>query len=78
MQIRPAGTTPGICFRHQCQAPQAFVTLVIPFRGSDVPSARCQYPTGLVAGATCVQLGNSAFRIGRDLQQGTAWQNRSD
>lgn len=64
-------------FRHHDQAPAAFLTLLVPYRGTEAPTASGALPEGFEVGSDRVSLNVSAFRksyaIGRDLATGEAW-----
>jgi heparan-sulfate lyase len=67
----------AFCFRHGETAPAAFVTLVVPYRGTEKPEVEAVYPEGLEVGAEGVELevcvDGRRWKIGRDLARGTAW-----
>jgi len=68
--------------RHARPAPAAFLTLVVPFRGSEPPDATAVLPPEFVVGADRVTFQVSAFKttwtVGRDLQQQDTWCEASD
>jgi heparan-sulfate lyase len=61
---------------HDAQAPAAFLSLVIPYRGTDVPDASLALPEGFVVGKDRVEIGLQAFgkqwHVARDLSNQTA------
>ncbi len=67
----------AIRLQHVSQAPAAFLTLVVPYRGTDVPKVSAALPDGFSVGADRVELTVSAFGktwiVGRDLTDGSAW-----
>ena len=67
----------AFCFRHGETAPAAFVTLVVPYRGTEGPEVEAVYPEDLEVGAERVDLevevDGRRWKIGRDLARGTAW-----
>ncbi len=64
-------------YRHTRTAPAAFLTLLVPYRGTDVPKVSAVLPEDFEVGADSVTLRVEAFgktwRIGRDLKQQKAW-----
>jgi hypothetical protein len=69
-------------FQHNAQVPAAFLTLVIPYRGTEVPEASSILPKNFSVGADRVALDvrslGHAWTIGRDLADGTAWCHAMD
>ena len=72
---------PAFRFRHDGVAPACFLTLVVPYRGTEPPEAEARYPADLQVGAEQVELqvtvGGRSWTIGRDLTRGIAWQQAS-
>ena len=68
----------AFCFRHAQAAPAFFLTLVVPYRGTEKPDAEVAYPADLEVGAERVELevkaSGQTWKIGRDLARETAWQ----
>ena len=68
----------AFCFRHARSAPAVFLTLVVPYRGTEAPELEATYPADLEAGTKAVDLevgvDGQRWRIGRDLARGAAWQ----
>jgi hypothetical protein len=68
---------PAFRFRHTGPAPATFLTLLVPYRGAQPPDASATPTEKLEAGANRVEIAVKAFgkswRIGRDLNQTTAW-----
>ncbi|MBN1346719.1 MAG: alginate lyase family protein [Phycisphaerae bacterium] len=67
----------AFALRHERGAPAVFVTVLLPYRGRDVPEVSCELPSSFVAGAdrfelTVRALGQS-WRVGRDLKAREAW-----
>ncbi|MFT5368068.1 MAG: heparan-sulfate lyase [Candidatus Latescibacterota bacterium] len=66
----------AIRLAHDGQAPAAFLSLVIPYKGTDAPDASINLPDGFVVGADRVELSVRAFghewHIARDLSAQTA------
>ena len=64
-------------YRHEGEAPTAFLTLVVPFRGADTPMVSGALPADFTPGADRVSFSVSAFGnswdVGRDLKHGEAW-----
>ncbi len=64
-------------YRHERAAPAAFLTLLVPYRGTDVPKVSAALPEDFEPGADKVTLRVEAFgrnwQVGRDLQQRKAW-----
>ena len=64
-------------YRHTRTAPAAFLTLLVPYRGTDVPKVSAALSEDFEVGADKVTLHLEAFgktwRIGRDLKQQKAW-----
>ncbi|MCP4639092.1 MAG: hypothetical protein GY851_01590 [bacterium] len=64
-------------FRHADTAPAAYLTLLVPYRGTDLPKVTAGLPEGFVVGAERVELNVEVFgeshRVGRDLAEKTAW-----
>jgi len=64
-------------YRHASPAPAAFLTLVVPYRGTEPPKVAASLPEAFVGGADGVELAVTAFgkgwRLGRDLGSGQAW-----
>jgi len=74
----------AFCYRHTQSAPAAFVTLVVPYRGTERPQVSAALPDGFEVGADRVELNVEAFgnawRVGRDLIEAEAcsgWACRS-
>jgi heparan-sulfate lyase len=67
----------AIRFRLDGNAPAAFLTLIIPFRGTAQPATVLALPENYEPGADRVEVGVSAFgqawQVGRDLSTGEAW-----
>ncbi|MDA0709938.1 MAG: alginate lyase family protein [bacterium] len=72
----------AIRLTHATQAPAAFLTLVIPYRGTEVPKASAQLPEGFVVGRNRVELSVDAFgsrwNLARDLGAATASCHRAE
>ncbi len=64
-------------YRHQETAPAAFLTLLVPYRGTAVPTASAKLAEDYTVGANRVELTVEAFgrrwQIGRDLSGEEAW-----
>ena len=65
-------------YRHGRQAPAAFLTLVVPYRGTKRPHVGAALPAGLQVGAARVELAVEAsgtrWQIGRELEpEAKAW-----
>jgi heparan-sulfate lyase len=64
-------------YRHERTAPAAFLTLLVPYRGTDVPEVSATLPGDFEVGADEVTLRVEAFgktwRIGRNLKKQNAW-----
>jgi heparan-sulfate lyase len=62
---------------HEREASAGFLTLVVPFKGRDLPEVECRWPESWEIGEPAVTIDVSAFgrswRIGRDLRTRTAW-----
>jgi len=67
----------AFCHRHEGSAPAAFVTLVVPYRGTERPQVSGALPDGFEVGADRVELNVEAFgnawRVGRDVTEQQAW-----
>ena len=67
----------AVRLQHAQQAPTAFLTLVVPYRGTDAPNASASLPPELEVGADRIELKIHAWEtrwtVGRDLSEGTAW-----
>jgi len=67
----------AFCYAHKQSAPAAFVTLVVPYRGTERPQVSGALPEGFEVGADRVELSVAAFgkawRVGRDLGEQKAW-----
>jgi len=67
----------AFCYRHDNPAPAAFLTLVVPYRGTERPQVSGALPEGFEVGADRVELNATAFgkawRVGRDLAEQKAW-----
>lgn len=63
-------------YRHAQSAPAAFLTLIVPYRGTQRPEASAALPEGFAVGADRadleVRVSGKTWRLGRDLSQGTA------
>jgi heparan-sulfate lyase len=68
---------PACFFRHPAPAPAAFLTVIVPFRGDQVPAVKAELPADLQPGAERVELvvevDGRRWRVGRDLATGSAW-----
>jgi heparan-sulfate lyase len=64
-------------FRHSDPAPAAFVTLLVPYRGTETPPVSATLSEGHTPGASRVELQVEAFgqayRVGRDIDSQEAW-----
>ncbi|MDP6041170.1 MAG: alginate lyase family protein, partial [Candidatus Latescibacteria bacterium] len=64
-------------FAHNVQAPAAFLTAVVPYRGTDVPNVSVALPDTFEVGDDRVELRVEAFGdtlvVGRDLVSGEGW-----
>ncbi|MBI3945174.1 MAG: alginate lyase family protein [Armatimonadetes bacterium] len=64
-------------FQHQGQAPAAFLTLLVPYRGTEAPEVSAALPEGFAVGSDRVELSVSVFgrtwEVGRDVGTGEAW-----
>ena len=71
----------AFCYRHLQQAPAAFLTLLVPYRGTDRPQISAVLPEDFEIGADRQELQAQAFgktwRFGRDLKTGQVWCNVS-
>lgn len=70
----------AVAYRHTSAVPAAFLTLVLPYRGSSVPEARAHLAPDFVPGAgrveLAVELSGASWHIGRDLATGQGWATR--
>ena len=64
-------------YRHERIAPAAFLTLLVPYRGTDVPRVSAALPENFEVGADevtlCVEALGKTWRVGRNLKQQKAW-----
>ncbi|MDP6778055.1 MAG: alginate lyase family protein [Candidatus Latescibacteria bacterium] len=64
-------------FRHRGQAPATFLTLVVPYRGTEAPEVSASLADGFRVGdgraAVKVEGFGRAWEVGRDLEKGEAW-----
>jgi len=64
-------------FRRESGAPAAFVTLVVPYRGTERPEVHAELGDGYGVGKDRVEVQVRAFdktwQVGRDLERGEAW-----
>ncbi|MBC8235450.1 alginate lyase family protein [bacterium] len=69
-------------YRHKKIAPAAFLTLLVPYRGTDVPKISATLPEDFQIGGDEVTLNVKAFgkswRIRRNLEEQKAWCEESD
>jgi heparan-sulfate lyase len=67
----------AVAYRHANPAPAAFLTVVVPYRGSRAPDVRARLTPDTTPGALRVELsvhlGGSEWRLGRDLASGQGW-----
>jgi heparan-sulfate lyase len=64
-------------YRHEKTAPAAFLTLLVPYRGTDMPHVSAELPATFAVGAEEVTLVVEAFgkawRLGWNVKQQQAW-----
>jgi len=69
----------AIRFRHNGQAPAAYLTLLVPYRGVETPHVSAALPQDFMVGAERVELNVEVFgklhTVGRDLTRQRAWCN---
>lgn len=67
----------AVRFRHDNQAPAAYLTLLVPYRGAEAPEVKAHLPGDFEIGAGRVELVTEAFgksyRLGRDLKEQSVW-----
>ena len=67
----------AFCYSHEKTTPAAFLTLLIPYQGTDVPKVSAELPEGFEVGTDEVTIQVEAFgktwRVGRDLKRQKAW-----
>ncbi len=67
----------AVALRHDNPAPAAYLTMLVPYRGTRPPKVSAALPTDFVVGADAVSLrvesDGKAWRIGRDLKKPLAW-----
>ena len=67
----------AIRFRHDAPAPAAFLTLLVPYRGTELPAVAASLLANYDVGAERVELRVQAFdrtwQLGRDLKEQSAW-----
>lgn len=72
----------AVRFRHDNQAPAAYLTLLVPYRGAEAPEVKAHLPGDFEIGAGRVELVTEAFgksyRLGRDLKEQSVWCNTPD
>ena len=72
----------AVRFRHHAQAPAAYLTLLVPWQGTETPAVTAALPEGFEIGAGRVELTVQAFgeacTLGRDLNEQRAWCARPD
>jgi heparan-sulfate lyase len=67
----------AFCYRHNDNAPVRFLTLLVPYRGTNIPDVSAAFTENPGIGAERVNLNVRAFgkswNVGRDLNSRTAW-----
>ena len=67
-------------YRHRGPAPASFLTVIVPYRGTQVPEVAASLPEGYEAGSSAIEVSVAAmetnWRLGCDLDAGTATVNR--
>jgi heparan-sulfate lyase len=67
----------AFCYRHTQSAPAAFLTLVVPYRGTKRPEVSGKLPEGFQVGADRAEfqvgVSGQSWKVGRDLDEQTAW-----
>jgi heparan-sulfate lyase len=68
---------PAVSVRHGQPAPAAFLTVLVPYRGSDVPKVSAAVAEGFTVGADeaaiRVEALGKTWQLGRDLKNNRAW-----
>ena len=71
---------PALRFQHPGTAPAIFLTVVVPYRGTEPPSVQAALPQDVEVGADRVEVevtcDGQQWLVGRDLGKGTAWCRR--
>ena len=70
----------ALCYGYEGTAPAAFLTLIVPYRGTDIPTVSAALPEHMEVGCEAVTPQVKAFgqdwEVGRDLGAGKAWCNQ--
>jgi heparan-sulfate lyase len=70
----------AVRYRHRNPAPATFVTLLVPFRGTEAPAAAVAIPDDFVAGSDALSLrvtvADRTWEVGRRVSSGEAWCRR--
>jgi len=67
----------AVRFRHNNQAPAAYLTLLVPYRGTETPDVSATLPQGFQIGGDRmefdIEVFGKAYRLGRELEKQKAW-----